>query len=419
MKPSPRLLLGGLLVLLLVGCSDVKPFIRDDSPLITSDVPPDHAEVVTFYALGDWGTGDENQKAVAQALREDVIAIPSGRKIAPFALGLGDNVYKKGLPIGWCHPEVVLLLDKTFGDIYADVTYQDTSLVFHVVPGNHDYAVALFKTKAWGDVFHLETTAEATYPSFKYYPIDHAAIADSDDQKEYDALRRQDPYEITLPEALPLIPDAPLTIVAIDTQVLLDLYRKKNLPQVEKHWRRLRELLEAGGPEDWKIVIGHHPVRTHGRHGGFTTLEEWIWSGSHDVIPSYLRPFTVIWGPVLLSLIDKLFVKHHQDTDDANNRRFRDALAQILKAHDALYLAGHDHSLQFLHVDRRAYQIVSGSAAKKSPVKHKEDTLFSHEALGFVRFDVTKTALWIQFYAVDVKQAGPWATVTASFKLTK
>ena len=91
------------LLLFLAGCSDTRPFIRKAAPddLVQPGRPedrPNHQNVLTFFALGDWGTGKGEQKAVAAALGKNVGEIPPGRKVAPFVLGLGDNVYEKGLP---------------------------------------------------------------------------------------------------------------------------------------------------------------------------------------------------------------------------------------------------------------------------------------------------------------------------------
>ena len=73
-----------------------------------------------------------------------------------------------------------------------------------------------------------------------------------------------------------------------------------------------------------------------------------------------------------------------------------------------VFLSGHDHSLQLLTVDgvpigggkNTLYQVVSGSAGKKSPVrgdaKHP-DLVFSNSEYGLVRFDVLGDEMWIEF----------------------
>lgn len=415
--------------------------------------------MATFYALGDWGEGNKAQKAVADALRKDVDALPHGREVPPFVLGLGDNVYDNGLPPEWGNPKTDFLLDKTFGSIYNNFKYLgaggDTMVIFHTVAGNHDYDVALkrgFPFDKGGDVFHMETTAEHKYPHFRYYPIHHDNIPssthfpvryddipDSNDSLEYaalhDTLDARNVLDVTLPQALELSRQAPLTIVAIDTQVLLDLYQDHDMAQVKRHWRELEKRLKEGQDEgDWTMVIGHHPIATHGRHGGFVPFDEWVLYGPHGIFDAwYGWPPRILAGVLLLSgfttpavilaalpptlnVIDKALVVHPQDTDHPDNQRFQNDLKQILEKYNALYLAGHEHCLELLELGDSLYQIVSGSASKHTPVGHEPDTYFSHEALGFVRFDVTEDALWIGFYEVEVD---PTATRTATFRLTR
>ena len=430
-----------LAVLLMAGCRQVKPVVnpytKPSSPLITSDLPPNHAEVVTFYGLGDWGTGDSLQKAIAIALGQNIRDIPKGRTVRPFVLGLGDLIYTHGLLRGWVYRDsAVTKLEKTFGTKYASIRYghsetDSASVDFYVVAGNHDYDDhgILSKKKNWGDVFHLETTAEHEYDNFHYYPIQHISFRDSDDSTEYKALSSEMTRDIHLPETIdigaPAGTDPPITIIALDTQRLLRLNRKirkadnsedktkyKNFFQ--QHLDSLEVFLQQAQDEgNWPVVIGHHPVRTHGPHGSWRTWEDWLLNG-----------FPILYS-VPRSLVAYFFRKP-QDTDHVDYRSMIDSLTTnqngpgILQKYCAIYVAGHEHSLQLLEIDGTTYQIVSGSAAKLSKVDHHGDTHFSHQAYGFVRFDVTKDDMWIRFYAVDVTTPdNPTYRVTETFRITK
>lgn len=378
-----------LIVTLWQGCSDSQPFLRKPLPdhAVQPGDPnlrPDHAEVLTFYVLGDWGTGDQNQKAVAKGLRENVATIPGGRRLRPFVLGLGDNVYEVGLAEGWDNPLTTELLEETFGHVYSEVKYQGQPLLFHMIPGNHDHSGEPGGKNGWGDVIHQETTAEKMYPNWKYYPIDPSKNSDTDDSTNYRALKQEDILRLAVPEKLQIETDGSVAILALDTQVLLDLYERNDEALLETHWQQLESLLAEEA--NWKIIIGHHPVRSHGKHGGFRSAFWWI-------------------PPIaLVTIVDKLFVKSGQDLDHAANKQFQEDLVAIMKKHQvSFYLAGHEHSLQFLEIDRERFQIISGSAAKSSGVTHAGDTFFSHSARGFVRFDVVQTEAWIEFFEVDVK----------------
>ena len=146
-------------VLFLAGCSDTRPFIRKTTPddLVQPGRPenrPNHRNVLTFFALGDWGTGGETQKAVAAGLKQEIAELPSGRNTAPFVLGLGDNVYEVGLPEGWNNPHATKLLERTFGNVYSDIKYDSQNVVFHIVPGNHDHNDIAGGIYFAGDIIH-------------------------------------------------------------------------------------------------------------------------------------------------------------------------------------------------------------------------------------------------------------------------
>ncbi|MFQ5637372.1 MAG: metallophosphoesterase [bacterium] len=392
-----------LLAVFVLRCSDTKPFLRvplADDVVQPGDpeLRPEHSQVLTFYVLGDWGTGSGQQKAVADALKRSVAHIPPGRTHRPFVLGLGDNVYEHGLPEGWDNPETTRLLHETFGEMYSEVKYHGSRLTFHVVPGNHDYAGRSGGKDGFGDVLHQETTAEALFRSWKYYPIDAQKNSDTNDAADYQRLKSENIFALALPEKVSTQSGDLISIVALDTQVLLDLYNKKDDALVQKHWHNADNLLAESA--SWKFAIGHHPLRSHGKHGGFRKA---IW-----------------WVPpvILFTLVDKLFYKRIQDLDHPANRRFQKDLLQTMQKNDVMfYLAGHEHSLQFLEVDRRHLQIVSGSAAKLSGVTHDDDTFFSHSARGFVRFDVVKDEVWIEFFEVAVENAA--LKSTGLFKVSK
>ncbi len=223
---------------------------------------------------------------------------------------------------------------------------------------------------------------------WKYYPIDPAKNKDgADPESDYKALyklAKENISALTLPQTIDVQSEA-IALFALDTQVLLDLYKKKNTKAVKRHWDRLKELLR-NNKAAWKIIVGHHPVKTHGRHSGFRT--GWWW------VP-----------PVFLYTIAERIHKSIQDTDHSANQQFQNALKKIMKQDKTvrIYLSGHDHSLQFLTIDVENFQIISGSAAKQtSTTEDEKDTLFSHASYGFVRFDATESEMWIEFFSVNV-----------------
>ena len=436
-----------VLLFLFLACSASRP------PLVEfHGQRPTTSDVVTFYALGDWGTGSEDQRAVAVALRDQLQELEKteeSRNLAPFVVELGDNIYPKGLPKKpWNDPEVYRLLEKTFGNIYHDLTYHNQPVVFNVIPGNHDYAKALFSAPDWGDVVHQETTAESLYTNFRYYPIVHGDVTDSNDRIEFENLKSRPIKRLALPQKIDFggRKPNPVSIFALDTQIILELYNDNDTLTVRRHWEQLEELL---GQSDtfWKIIVGHHPMKSYGPHGGYRTFEQWLWSGTRGFIKSdFLRAIPYVSGAILGTLVSpgfyalgavqiattvidlfivNTFFPSIQDINSSAFKKFKRKLLEVMETHGVkIYLAGHEHCLQLIDLNEvgggksQAFQIVSGSAAKVSPVaKKKKDLIFSDSSLGFARFDVTPTEIWVEFFAVDGKSST--ASSRARFRITE
>ncbi len=415
----------------------------DSSIAVTGDPP------FTIFALGDWGTGDDHQRAVASALAAEVAELPSWAR-PPVVLELGDNVYEHGLPRGrpWNAPETRALLDRTFGDVYGDVRFHGEPVRFGVVAGNHDHG-RMFPVREkddWGDVVPHETLAESLWVNYRHYPLPHARVglSDSNDRAEFEAL--SDPSvrltDLMLPERID-VGDDRVCVIALDTQLILNLYEqagppRREVPAAERHWAELARLLDErwrgdpGSRAAWTIVIGHHPVRTYGWHGGLSGPKQWLWSGARDSLPWYLR----VLPPVLWAVVTNVYdvcVDDLQDLDHGANRAFRERLHRILVEHDVdVYASGHDHNLQLVHLgtpddrveDGRLLQIVSGSASKLEPIaRGGDELLFSSSSFGYVRLDVSRAALGITVVGVDTgtfrDRGSVHGTTLASYRLQR
>lgn len=360
---------------------------------------PEGSDVLTFYVLGDWGTGFIAQEPVANALAHNLARVPPNKKVTPFAIELGDNIYESGLPFhpssdaliyAWNDPEVYNLFENTFGQVYKHVTYQNNPLTFHIIPGNHDYdGNSQKKDKKYGDILLQESKGESLYPGWwKYYPIDHAVanIKDTNDFREYVYLRtyidEHSIFSLTLPQKLDLPNQDQLVVIAIDTQIFLEMYEENEQALLDRHWTRLDDILRTHAHIPWKIVIGHHPIASWGTHGG-----------AQGGIKGKLR--------YSLGLM--------QDLQDGDYKKFRNQLATIMQKHDVhLYFAGHDHNLQFIELNQHDpqlliaesgyYQLISGSAGKLSKVDedHKAIAIYDQKN-GFMRIDIKGNTCWIEF----------------------
>ncbi|MCG8607962.1 metallophosphoesterase [bacterium] len=435
-----------LLTAYLQACSATLPHISQ-----YDGARPDNPAVVTFYALGDWGTGDDKQRAVAVALRDEIKGLQrtgGENRLPPFVLELGDNVYSWGLPKkGWNAPEVHSMLEKTFGQIYHDLTYDEQPVEFHVVPGNHDYNGSIFAGGAWGDVVRQETTAESLYINYKYHPFGKDGILDTNDRAEFEKLQNEPIELLTLPTKIPLNQKASGTVAifALDTQVLLDLYNTEKYDVVEKHWETLESLLNTD-QSAWKIIIGHHPLESFGYHGGYRPFDQWIWSGTRGFIPPVARPIPYVSAALLGTLVHPgfyslgafslsttltdlyvagTFFPSIQDMRSSAFKQYRKRMLEIMQVHGVkLYLSGHEHNLQFIELANepdeafRTFQVVSGSAAKLTRVSDEKGRLvLGRSNYGFVRFDATKEEIWLDFFTVNPENSKP--NSVGRFRLVK
>src|SRR2546422_1851274 len=84
---------------------------------------------ITFLAFGDAGSGDRQQRSVAQCM-EKTCGVDTGASRCHFALDLGDNIYNFGVS-----SEADSQFDRKFEEPYRNFGRFD----FWVVPGNHDW----------------------------------------------------------------------------------------------------------------------------------------------------------------------------------------------------------------------------------------------------------------------------------------
>jgi acid phosphatase len=265
-------------------------------PLL-AEFPQEQAEKLCFIAVGDTGMGDRNQIKVA-----DAMASVAEKSRVPFILLLGDNFYPRGVK-STEDPE----WRKKFEDIYH---HPSLNIPFYAVLGNHDYGG---KPKA--QILYTETSKRWRMPD-RYYSFKRK-VGDSTE----------------------------IEFFAIDTSAML---RKKDNRQIS--W--LKEALK-NSRAPWKIVYGHHPIYSYGRHGSSNKIR---------------------------NQIEFLFAKHKV----------------------SLYLAGHNHCLEALKPRKGVYYIVSGAGASPKPVKKRRTTLFAKSKLGFALLCASKKEIDVQF--IDKKE---------------
>lgn len=120
----------------------------------------------------------------------------------------------------------------------------------------------------------------------------------------------------------------------------------------------------AASTAEWKIALGHHPYKSNGSHGN---------AGEYDAILGIPIPLV----------------------DGKNVKSF---LEETICGKVDLYLAGHDHSRQWLNESCMGTELaVSGAGAKSTTLGGKNASLFESLELGFLYIVIDDKTLTAEF----------------------
>lgn len=386
-----------LALVLLTGCSHTQPFVRGPRAVAPQLAALDHRLVL----LGDAGDPDREREHALDLLQQRVRRDPDRTTV----VFLGDNVYETGMPDATPLEGTVVeeILDKTLLTLFESRRDAERRLKAQVkavrvrgaraifIFGNHDWDQ--FGVNGWKTVLAQQ----------KY--ID--AMAKSVDKVNVAVLPRDG---CPGPAVLDLGKHARL--VALDTQWWLDAgIGGKPSPELPSGCRAVtdeavqafveHDLIAAHGAGRLAVVVGHHPLASHGPHGGYVDPEVHLFP--FTMMKAYVPPF-VAWIPLpglgsLMGWWRTHFSPSGQDFSGPGNAELRRSILNpMVRAaeHGAaplLYAAGHDHSLQVFRSKRGPrWTAVSGlgSSEKTSGVRHDSTTMFAHAdhtAPGFMEVD--------------------------------
>jgi hypothetical protein len=350
------------LTFLLTGCS-----LRDIyvAPGVTQRVPsaPTDSIVQTVLLIGDAGeASSETPEATLQVLTRMAAEHPERSTI----LFLGDNLYSKGLPVPGdpLRPEMERRLDVQI----AAGTGSGAMTVF--IPGNHDWEYhrpgGLAAVRRQGEYLRAQQRENIVMMPEQGMPGPHVKDIGDD-----------------------------LRVIALDTHWWLHAFEKPFYPgdtdQVQTRRRLLDSLnvllTSAGGRN--VIVAGHHPLRTHGEHGGFFDWKD------HLFPLRKLNPWLWIPLPALGSLypLSRMLGISDQDLSGSGNIVMVRSIDSLLSLHPrTLYVSGHDHGLQVLRNNEGRYFVVSGNGVEKhdESLTSGDDTMIATREKGFIRLELLK-----------------------------
>jgi len=260
----------------------------------------------TFLAIGDWGRGNATQRQVAAGMARVAEEQPIG-----FVISTGDNFYKGG---------VKSTDDRLWKQLFEDV-YSSPSLAvpWYPVLGNHDH-----KGNAMAQVAYSQMSARWSMPGPYYWRAVRLQDGSNADLFFLDTTR----------------------FVAKNRGIRRYLAARNFAARKDNQTAWLEQAL-ATSKARWKIVIGHHPLFSSGKHGS---------------------------TGVLIRLLQPLFERYGVN----------------------VYLNGHDHDLQHVVVNGINY-VTSGAGASPRPTGSMQGTRFASSEAGFLRGRLSRTGMEIDF----------------------
>lgn len=260
----------------------------------------------SMLVIGDWGTGDDFQHTVAHAMENVAL-----RENISTVLSTGDNFYNSGVES--VHDEQ---WNTKWKNVYSKVHAKNGVLEWWSVLGNHDYGLnpqAQIDYSAMEPHWHM--------PAHFYTFTKSFSAADSS---------HVDVQFFMLDTELPNHADTEL------------------LAQKQVQW--LDSVLKKSTAR-WRVVVGHHPIRSHGAHGE---------------------------TPYMIRTIKPLLDMYHVNA----------------------YYCGHDHDIQLLKSNEDSFEcILSGGGGGARSVSYGKNTIYAHTNGGFVSTVFTRDTMHVQVHS--------------------
>lgn len=144
------------------------------------------------------------------------------------------------------------------------------------------------------------------------------------------------------------------------------------------------------------LVLSHHPMLSFGEHGKNFTLKDHIFPLTRLNQKLYV-PLPVLGS--IYPLLRERIISTPEDMSHKVYKRLIDDVQESLGGHsDIIYIAGHDHGLQYIE-DGDFRQIVSGAGSKRSYIQKNKKQKYRSNHQGFALLDVlADDSLRLSFY---------------------
>lgn len=332
--------------------------------------------LTTLFLIGD--AGDLTRGApIIEQLRRDIGLTEESSDAPIVVVFLGDNVYDVGVRSsepGYSEDTLKLSLQ------LAAVEGTGAQSIF--LPGNHDWARG--DEAGWEAIRNQQTYLESAADRGVNVALEPSDGCPGPTHRDYPALR----------------------LITLDTQWFLhDEEKPRGRPclidEAHEVVPILTELIDGAGQRT-VVVASHHPLRTHGPHGGYFPADR------HLFPLLDLKP----WAFLPLPLLGTVYVLARrggasaQDLSGDRNVAMRALLDSAFAAAGdppLFHAAGHEHSLQVLqgYPDRASYLLVSGSGSKSTPVGKGDETMFATDEHGYMKLELTASTVRLTASVLD------------------
>lgn len=367
----------------LGGCSIQSIYVKDGLTQFARPAGQDSL-VHTVFLIGDAGEPlPDGKEKVLTLLTADA----SHNADKGTIVFLGDNIYPSGLPDEF-HEDRAEMERRLNAQIDVART-SGAATVF--IPGNHDWnaqredgRAAIIRQRQYlleTGLDNVQMLPAGGYPGPSFLDV-------------HDSIR----------------------IIFIDTQWWLHEYDKPLYAdsRTEEETKTLfldslSSLLDGGRST---IVTAHHPLESHGEHGGFFDWRDHIFPLRHAAswmwIPlpgiGSLYPLSRMWGIT------------QQDFSGSRYAELRRRLDSTLSLHQPLaYVSGHEHTLQILEPRTGYYHLVSGygMSGHRAALTAGENTMFARRAPGYMTMEFFRSGIVV----VRVIEAGDETQGTEIFSI--
>lgn len=322
----------------------------------------------TFYLVGDAGNLDQDEAFHNMNILRDSLAKTSENSTLMF---LGDNIYPVGMPKK--DDENRALAEKKMDNQISLSQNFKGKTIF--IPGNHDWYNNGIKGLKREEDYVIEKLGDkSAFAPRNGCPIETRKI------------------------------NKKLTLILVDTEWVLanwdknpGINEKCEIKTREDFYTEFEDQLNKN--QNKTIVVAtHHPLITHGSHGGYHSWEKQIFPLENKI------PLPILGTGI--NLMRATGGITHQDISNQNYKNLADRLKTLISGRkNIVIVSGHDHNLQYIEQgDIR--QIVSGAGSKTESAKAVGINDFSFGKNGYAELKISKSGnAEVSFYNLNPKKS--------------